>query len=67
MEINVVLVDGNGGKKGVLLLKGVENGVGLVLERGVFNKKARIDEYFAISDGYTHFYGKMRWIGNGLL
>lgn len=67
VEVNVAIVDGNGGEKRVLALKGAENRVGLGLEGRILDEEARVNQQLAVSNRSAHFDGKMRGIGNGAL
>ena len=60
MEIDVVFVDGNGGKEGVSLLEGKENGVGVGLEGRVLDEEAGVNEKLAVPNGSAHFDEMMR-------
>ena len=60
MEIDVLIVDGNGGEEGVSLLKGAENGGGVGLEGGVLEEEAGVNEELAVANGSAHFDGMMR-------
>lgn len=60
MEIDVLIVDGNGGEEGVSLLKGAENGGGVGLEGGVLEEEAGVNEELAVANGSAHFDEMMR-------